>query len=78
MAMETAKADDEKTDWTVQQILYDKVIEARNSGMSVSQIARDSGVTQPVLSRWLSNTGKETISGPTVDKLAKHFGLTLQ
>lgn len=76
MVTDTTKAD--KDNWTVQQVLYDKIIEARNNGTSVSQIARESGVAQPVLSRWISNTGKETISGPTVDKLAKYFGLSLQ
>lgn len=76
MVTETAEAD--KAKWTVQQVLYDKVIQARNSGKSVSQIARESGVAQPVLSRWISGADKDTISGPTVDKLAKYFGLSLQ
>lgn len=63
---------------TVQEVLRDRLIAARNSGKSVNQIAGESGVSQPILSRWISGTDKESISGPTVDKLAKYFGLELQ
>ena len=53
----------------------------RNSGMSVSQIARDTGITQPTLSRFISEHSEQHRDirlEATADKLAEYFGLVLK
>ena len=45
------------------------------SNLTVNEIARQSGVPQPVLSRFIN--GKRSLRLETVDRLANYFGLRL-
>ena len=47
----------------------------RNSGKSVTAIAKESGVPQPMLTRFMNG---QDLRLATVDKLAAQLGLTLQ
>ncbi|HUE71011.1 MAG TPA: helix-turn-helix transcriptional regulator [Pirellulaceae bacterium] len=46
----------------------------RNSGKSATALAKESGVPQPMITRFLN--GQQLLSG-TVDRLAGHLGLVL-
>lgn len=53
----------------------------RNSGLSLTRIAREAGVAQPGLSRFMSDDPEQHRDirlEITADKLAEYFGLTLQ
>lgn len=47
---------------------------AYNTGKSQTQIAKELGISQSTLACWMS--GKRTPKIPTIDKLAKYFGVT--
>ena len=53
--------------------------EIRNSEKTLTQIAEESGVSQPALSRFISETKENSrdIRLETADKLAAYFGLEL-
>ena len=62
-----------KPDPTVQEILLERVMA---SGKTVTELAEATGISQATMSKWTSRVRKN-ISGPSIDKLARHFGLTL-
>jgi transcriptional regulator with XRE-family HTH domain len=47
----------------------------RRSGVSLTQLSKDAGVSQPQLSRFMQ--GKRTLTLPAVDKLCEALGLRL-
>jgi len=57
---------------TIADVLREKI---RNTGKSVFKISRESGVAQPVLSRFMS--GKRSVNLETVEKLCAYFNLIL-
>lgn len=47
-----------------------------NSGFTMYQVAKESGVAPAILSRFMS--GKRTLTLPTAEKIAQIVGLTLK
>lgn len=52
------------------------VIDRYESGVPISRIAQEAGVSQPTLSKWVRGV-QETISLSTADALAEYLGLAL-
>jgi hypothetical protein len=61
---------------SVSAVLLDHLKKAVASGVSVYAISKATGISQPVLGRFLSGERKQ-IRSETIDKLAAHFGLEL-
>ena len=66
---------------TVQDVLKSRLIAERDEGgKSIKEVALLAGVSPPTLTRWVSESasGRAAISANTIDRLAEHFGLSLQ
>ncbi|MCH8853725.1 MAG: helix-turn-helix transcriptional regulator [Planctomycetes bacterium] len=57
---------------TISQVLREAITK---SGESLADLERTTGVSNAVLSRFVR--GERTLTLPTADKLARHFGLEL-
>lgn len=79
-AKKTTRKTKKDTPPTVQQILKDKLIEQRENGVTVKEIALAAGIAPPTLTRWLSRSpsSRKCISADSVDKLAQFFNMVLR
>ena len=57
---------------TISQVLREAITK---SGESLADLERTTGVSNAILSRFVR--GERTLTLPTADKLARHFGLEL-